>query len=93
MIGPGSDKKSKWELSLKIIGSGSHRKKIKIGAIRKEFKIGAITKEFKMEAILKRLQNGAILKMISKCEAILHDVHRVDRTTQKTSRSAIVRSH
>ena len=66
---------------------------MKVGAIVKKIKIGAITKEFKMEAILKRLQNGAILKMISKCEAILHDVHRVDRTTQKTSRSAIVRSH
>ena len=72
---------------------GAIVKKIKIGAIRKEFKIGAITKEFKMEAILKRLQNGAILKMISKCELILNDVHRADRTTQKTSQSAIVRSH
>ena len=35
----------------------------------------------------------AILKMISKCELILNDVHRADRTTQKTSQSAIVRSH
>ena len=66
---------------------------MKVGAIVKKIKIGANREEFKMEAILKRFQNGAILKMISKCELILNDVHRADRTTQKTSQSAIVRSH